>query len=130
MPTLPRTAIEHDVIDGHHIRPGTTVVIPVQALHHDPRYWERPAEFDPSRFMPGAPRITRSAYLPFGGGRRVCIGQSFALMEMVLIAAITAQKVTFQLVPGHPVLTEATLTLRPRHGLQVVARPRTAEADR
>ena len=66
----------------------------------------------------------RSAYLPFGGGRRICIGQSFALMEMVLMAAIMSQQFTFDLRPDYPVELEATLTLRPKHGVQVVGRKR------
>ncbi len=66
----------------------------------------------------------RSAYLPFGGGRRICIGQSFALMEMVLMAAIMSQQFTFDLRPDYPVELEATLTLRPRHGVQVIGRKR------
>ena len=64
----------------------------------------------------------RSAYLPFGGGRRICIGQSFALMEMVLMAAIMSQQFTSDLRPDYPVELEATLTLRPRHGVQVIGR--------
>ena len=66
----------------------------------------------------------RSAYLPFGGGRRICIGQSFALMEMVLMAAIMSQQFTFDLRPDYPVELEATLTLRPKHGVQVIGRKR------
>jgi cytochrome P450 len=68
----------------------------------------------------------RSAYLPFGGGRRICIGQSFALMEMVLMAAIMSQHFTFDVCPDHPVELEATLTLRPKHGLHVIAHKREA----
>jgi len=66
----------------------------------------------------------RSAYLPFRGGRQICIGQTFALMEMVLMAAIMSQRFTFDLVPGHRVELEETLTLRPKHGVQVVGRRR------
>lgn len=120
-----REAIEDDVIDGHHIRKGTTVLVPSHHIHRDPRYWDDPDQFDPSRFLPDAPRPRRSTYLPFGGGRRVCIGQSFAMMEMVLMVAILSQKFTFDLVPGHPVELEATVTLRPRNGIRVFARPRS-----
>jgi cytochrome P450 len=120
-----REAVEHDDIGGHHIRPGTTVLVPVHTVHHDERWWPDPEVFDPNRFLGDAARNRpRSAYLPFGGGRRVCIGQSFALMEMVLMTAIMSQRFTFDLRPGHPVELEATLTLRPRHGLQVVGRRR------
>jgi cytochrome P450 len=78
--------------------------------------------------LTGAKDRPRSAYLPFGGGRRICIGQSFALMEMVLIAAIMSQRFTFDLpsyqAPDYPVELEATLTLRPKNGVHLVARSR------
>ncbi|MEV6279176.1 cytochrome P450 [Nocardia sp. NPDC051832] len=122
---IPRVAVEDDVIDGHHIRRGTTVIIPTHHIHHDARWWADPEEFDPGRFLPGAnPSRPRSAYLPFGGGKRMCIGSSFATMEGVLITALLSQHYVFDLVPGHPVEPEATLTLRPRHGLPMVARRR------
>jgi cytochrome P450 len=120
-----REAVEHDDIDGHHIRQGTTVLVPVHEIHHDERWWPDPEVFDPTRFVgDAAKQRPRSAYLPFGGGRRICIGQSFALMEMVLMAAIMSQRFTFDLVPGHQVELEATLTLRPKRGVQVVGRRR------
>jgi cytochrome P450 len=118
--TISRRAIEDDVIGGHHIRRGTTVLIPIHHIHHDPRWWPDPETFDPNRFLPGAADRPRSAYLPFGGGRRICIGQSFALMEMVLMAAIMSQRFTFDLAPGDAIELEATLTLRPKHGVHVI----------
>jgi cytochrome P450 len=118
-----REAVEDDLIDGHHIRPHTTVLIPIHLIHHDERWWPDPESFDPTRFL-GGKVPHRSAYLPFGGGRRICIGQTFALMEMVLMAAIMSQRFTFDVCPDHPVELEATLTLRPKHGLHVVAHKR------
>lgn len=122
---IAREAVEDDVVGGHHVRRGTTVVIPIHHIHHDERWWPEPDRFDPDRFLGDVSRTRpRSAYLPFGGGRRICIGQSFALMEMVLVVAITSQQFVFDLRPGHPVELEATLTLRPKHGLKVVGRRR------
>jgi cytochrome P450 len=117
---IARRAIDDDVIGGHHIRRGTTVVIPIHHIHHDPRWWPDPERFDPNRFFLPTEARPRSAYLPFGGGRRICIGQSFALMEMVLIAAIMSQRFTFDLASDHPVELEATLTLRPKRGVHVI----------
>jgi cytochrome P450 len=123
--SIGREAVEDDVIGGHHIRKGTTVLIPTHHIHHDERWWPDPERFDPTRFLGDAAKDRpRSAYLPFGGGRRICIGQSFALMEMVLMAAIMSQRFTFDVCPDHPVELEATLTLRPKHGLPVVAHRR------
>jgi cytochrome P450 len=127
---IAREAVEDDVIDGHHIRPGTTVLIPIHHIHHDERWWPDPDTFDPNRFIGDAIKDRpRSAYLPFGGGRRICIGQSFALMEMVFMAAIMSQRFTFDVQRDDPVELEATLTLRPKHGLRVVAHRREGPAD-
>jgi cytochrome P450 len=124
---IAREAVEDDIVDGHHIRPGSTVLIPIHHIHHDERWWPNPEVFDPNRFIGDAAKDRpRSAYLPFGGGRRVCIGQSFALMEMVLMAAIMSQRFTFDVLPDHPVELEATLTLRPKRGVHVIARRREA----
>jgi cytochrome P450 len=124
---IARKAVEDDDIDGHHIRPGTTVLIPIHQIHHDERWWPDPEAFDPTRFLGDAPKQRpRSAYLPFGGGRRICIGQSFALMEMVLMASIISQRFTFDVRPDYPVELEATLTLRPKRGIHVIARRREA----
>ncbi|OBK43924.1 cytochrome P450 [Mycobacterium sp. 1081908.1] len=117
---ISRRAVDDDVIGGHHIRRGTTVLIPIHHVHHDPRWWRDPETFDPNRFCPPDKDRPRSAYLPFGGGRRVCIGQSFALMEMVLVAAIMSQRFAFDLAAGHAVELEATMTLRPKRGVHVI----------
>ena len=68
------------------------MIIPVHALHHDERFWPDPETFDPTRFLPENARgHHRSAYLPFGGGRRVCIGTSFAVIEGTLITAMMSR---------------------------------------
>ena len=61
---IAREAVEDDVIDGHHIRPGTTVLIPIHHIHHDERWWPDPETFDPTRFMAMRPRT--------GPGRHIC----------------------------------------------------------
>ena len=95
----------------------------------DERFWPDPEVYDPSRFLvENARGRHRSAYLPFGGGRRICIGTSFALMETTLITAMMSQRFVYDLVPGHPVEPEATLTLRPRNGVKMVARRRDGAA--
>jgi cytochrome P450 len=122
---IPRLCVQDDVIDGHRIPRGATVYIPIHQIHHDERYWPDPEVYDPTRFLPEQARHHhRSAYLPFGGGRRICIGSSFALMEATLITAMMSQRFVYDLVPGHPVEPEATLTLRPRHGVRMIARRR------
>ncbi len=126
---IPRQCVEDDLVGDLRVPKGTTVLIPIHRIHHDPRFWPDPEVFDPSRFLAENARGRhRSAYLPFGGGRRICIGTSFALMETTLITAMMSQRFVYDLVPGHPVEPEATLTLRPRHGVKMVARRRVAAA--
>jgi cytochrome P450 len=103
------------------------VIFPVFLIHRDPRWWPEPEVFDPTRFLgERAAQSHRGAYLPFGAGRRACVGANFALMEATLIAAMVSQRVTLDLVPGAPVRPEATVTLRPRYGLPMTMRRRQA----
>ncbi|MCA9971567.1 MAG: cytochrome P450, partial [Anaerolineales bacterium] len=87
--------------------------------------WPAPARFDPERFTPeNEKQIPRYAYMPFGGGPRVCIGNSFALMEAHLILATLAQRFCFRLAGETAVATNPQVTMSPRGGLpvRVVAR--------
>ena len=64
---IAREAVVDDIIDGHHVRPGTTVLIPIRHIHHDERWWPNAETFDPTRFRGDAVKDRpRSAYLPFG----------------------------------------------------------------
>ncbi|WP_138974484.1 cytochrome P450 [Patulibacter medicamentivorans] len=128
---VPRVCVEDDEIDGHRIRKGSVVIVPVNELHHDERFWPDPEVFDPTRFLPeNGRKHHRSAYLPFGGGRRVCAGQSFALIETTLITAMMSRCFTYEILPGHPIAREATMTIRPRYGMPMVARRRATAATR
>ncbi len=115
---ITRKAIAADEIAGNTIPAGTLVIIGTSAMHHHPRYWPDPDQFDPERFTPersaGRPRF---AYLPFGGGPRLCIGNHFALVEAPLILAAIYQQFHLELLPGHRVEADPLVTIRPRHGL-------------
>jgi cytochrome P450 len=128
---IPRACVAEDELGGHRIPKGAQILIPIYALHHDPRFWPNPEVFDPTRFLPeNAHGHHRSAYLPFGAGRRVCAGKAFAVIEGTIVTAMMSQRFTYEVVPGYPVVPEATLTLRPRHGLPMIARRRQLEATR
>ena len=80
---------------------------------------------DPERFRPAAAaQRHRFAYLPFGGGPRICIGNSFALAESQVVVAAIAQRYRVRLAPGHMVKPIGLLTLRPKGGIWVTLEPR------
>lgn len=93
---------------------GAMVRITPWVLHHDPRWFPDPERFDPARFDAAAPPLPRGAYLPFGTGPRVCLGQHFAMTEMVLIAAMLLQRFGFApLADRTPPPAQVQVTLRP-----------------
>jgi cytochrome P450 len=105
-------------IGGYAVPRGTTVLMSQWVVQRDPRFFEEPEKFRPERW--GQERIKslpKFAYFPFGGGPRVCIGQQFAMMELVLILATIAQKFRFRMQPGATVTAVASFTLRPATGI-------------
>jgi cytochrome P450 len=119
-----RMALADDELGGYTIPRGSIVVVLPYVIHRHPAFWEHPEAFDPDRFLPErSGSRPRFAWLPFGGGQRVCIGQGLAVMEGQLILAMMAQRYRFRPVPGHPVEPRALVTLRPSHGLRVTAHP-------
>jgi cytochrome P450 len=113
-----RMPLEDDEIGGYRIPAQSVVLLSPYVLHRHPAFWEHPERFEPERFSPEqSARRPRFAYFPFGGGPRLCIGQSLAMMKMLLILAMVTQVYQLRLVPGHIVEPQARITLRPRHGL-------------
>lgn len=116
--TMGRRAIEPHTIGGYTIEKDALVLLSQWVVHRDPRWWENAAAFQPERWLnqPGS-RLPvpgsrpRYAYFPFGGGNRVCIGESFAWTEAILLLATIAQHCRFTAVTT-PV-PEPRITLRP-----------------
>lgn len=122
---LSRAAIADDVLCGKKIGAGAVVTVSPFLLHRHKTLWERPDEFDPSRFL-GANRenIDRFAYIPFGAGPRVCIGMGFALQEAIIVLAHLTRAFRFDLAPGHAVRPVQRITLRPQGGMPMLVNPR------
>ena len=114
---LEREAVTDDNLGEYAVPRGSTVIFPVWSIHRDPRWWDNPDSFNPERFLPDRPPPTRGTYLPFGAGRRVCVGAAFAQMEAVVLAAMITQRYTLRSAPDAEIIPEPTVTLRPRHGL-------------
>jgi cytochrome P450 len=120
-----RQALEEDQIGGYRIAAGAPLNVIPWLTHRHPDFWPDPGCFDPERFAPErAAARHRFAYLPFSGGPRLCIGSEFALMEAVLLLAMTVQRYRIALAdPERPIVPDVKVTLRPRGGIPVRIRP-------
>jgi cytochrome P450 len=126
-----REATEDVDIGGYRVPKGAVVGVVSIIAHRDPRWWGEDAmTFRPERFAPENEKsFPRYAYLPFGGGPRVCIGSMFAMMESQLMLASIAQRYTLRLSEGQSVRFDAKITLRPRGGLPMRVERRTPRHD-
>lgn len=113
-------------IGDYSFKEGSFVVISPWLMHRDPRYFERPTEFLPERWLPDATgttldkKLPKYAYFPFGGGPRVCIGQPFAQLELLLVLVAVVRRYKLELVGDFGALKpKAGVTLRPDRPLTV-----------
>ena len=123
--TMSRIAVADDDLPlsegSYRVSRGTLVLIVPWLLHRHERLWNRPDRFRPERFAASAAtKRHRFAYIPFGGGPRICIGAGFAMTEAILILASIAQRYRLRPSPGHVVEPVGLITLRPRNGLKLV----------
>lgn len=116
-----RNVSRHVELGGVTLPAGTMVAFSRYALHRHSDYWTNPEAFDPQRFEPGKEENPRStyAYIPFGGGPRVCVGVHFAMQELVVLLAMLARRWRIQVDSSHRHKVSALLTMRPQHGLPV-----------
>jgi cytochrome P450 len=124
---LTRRLTRDITLGGVRLPARTLVRVTPWLLHRDPKAWpDAPLAFKPERFLAGAAEIPRGAYIPFGLGPRVCLGQHFAVLEMTLIAALLLQR--FELAPVGPEAPRPRMavTLRPDGGLTLRLKRRLA----
>jgi cytochrome P450 len=116
-----RQAIQNVEIGGYTLRRGS-IIQPISWItHRDERWFPEPTKFDPDRWLPDrSAHLPQFAWYPFGGGPRVCVGQSFAMMEMVLIVATLLGRFNVALAPGQgePEL-QVHMSLRPKNGIRL-----------
>jgi cytochrome P450 len=103
------------------------VLVSPYGVHRNPTLYKDPERFDPERWLSDeARKLPRFAYLPFGGGHRICIGSHFAQLEAGLLLATMVQRLELSVTPGFKLELAPVLTLRSRHGMpvRVSKRPR------
>jgi cytochrome P450 len=117
----PLTDVE---LGGFRVKKGSTVFMSQWVSHRDPKYFDDPETFRPERWADGlAKRLPKYAYYPFGGGPRICLGNTFAMMEAVLLLATIGRRWRFTLEPGQTITPWPTITLKPRPGVMAVLTP-------
>ncbi len=117
---LSRESKEEDVVNETDIPKGTVTLMSIYHLHRHPAYWTQPDEFIPERFEgKDNPLFNGSAYFPFGGGPRMCIGFYFATMEMTIVLAQLLYHFDFELDKNQKVEFEPLVTLKPKHGIKL-----------
>jgi cytochrome P450 len=116
-----RVTTENTSYGGYTIPEGWTVVLSPVGSHQDPDEFVHPETFDPSRFDKSKPENKRSqlAFIPFGGGPRVCIGQHFAMLEMQIMLALFVRDFAWQLKNRNKLAWEAVPFPRPKDGGRV-----------
>lgn len=120
-----REAVTPNTVLGMDIHPGDLLIVTPLVTHYDPRWYPDPEFFDPDRWIPErAEDVPKYAYIPFGGGARRCIGERFAWMEGILLLAIFARDWSFELAPDARIQARLNITLRPSHGVRIIARRR------
>lgn len=121
-----RKAMVDDEIGGFSIPAGSSMMVLITMIHRDPALWPNPEGYDPERFLPeNSKGRSRQAYMPFGAGRRICVGSTFAIIEATLLAAMISRRLAFDLPRGAVFEPDASITQRPKNGLPMAAHHRS-----
>ncbi len=120
-----RVATEDDILLGHPIKRGDRIQINPYFTHHNPRYWESPEDFIPERFAPeNAHKINEFCYLPFGKGPRTCIGNHFAMLEMLIGIKRLFEAFDIEVENAAAIRPDFRITLRPDQEVKTKIKPR------
>jgi cytochrome P450 len=121
----PRRAVRDFEFNGHGVFRGTHVNYSSWASHRLPEVFPEPEVFIPERFTrERKAALPRGAYIPFGGGRRICIGKRFAQTEVKLVATMLLQRLRLDAMPGRTMTVRPSATISPLGGLPMRVLPR------
>ena len=122
---IPRALVEDVELGGYRLEKNSVVFIPPYVVHHDSRWWKEPEKFDPTRFSEeNEPDIPKYAYLPFGGGPRICIGNHFSLMEAQILLAMMVSRYQVSHAPNTKIIPLRRVTTFPKDGIQMIVKSR------
>jgi cytochrome P450 len=117
---IDRMAVADDQVGDIIIPRGSTIIVYVYGAHHALAHWQSPETFDPERFIKGSDKLrTPFTYLPFGGGPRVCIGNHYAMLQILMILSELLRRYDFELTPGQTIEARPMVILRPKHGIRM-----------
>ena len=126
VPLMTRQAVADTQLGESKVRAGTSVVMPIYAIHRHAKRWADADAFDPARFAPEKEAaIPRYQYMPFGAGPRICIGMGFAMMEATAMLATLLRRARFAPVAGREPAPVARVTLIPGGGMPLAVRLRS-----
>lgn len=118
---IPRALLEDEELGGYLLEKNSIIFIPPYIVHRDPRWWSQPEQFDPNRFSEqNEPDIPKYAYLPFGGGPRICIGNHFSLMEAQILLAMIVNRFRLRHTQDASVIPIRQVTTFPKNGMPMV----------
>lgn len=127
---MSRESIKPMELGGYHFPKRTQFMIAQSVMHKLKSYYPEPEKFKPERWLANQKRtdLPKYAFLPFGGGARFCIGSTFATMEATLLFAIWMKKFRCQIPEGFNLDMQPSITLRPRHGLDLIVSERDTQS--
>jgi cytochrome P450 len=117
---IDRMAINEDRVGDTVIPAGSMVIVYVYGAHHAKSRWPDADDFHPERFVKeNEKQRTPFTYLPFGGGPRVCIGNQYAMLQILMILSTLLRRYDFELTPGQDIEERAMVILRPKNGIRM-----------
>lgn len=118
---IQRRPIKKDEFKGIKIKKSARLLINIYGMHHHPKYWNQPQEFNPERFTEKAESLRQPfVYLPFGGGPRRCIGSNFATMVMQVVLGQLFKYFTFEVPKGYRPIIIPNITIKPKEGIPLI----------
>lgn len=120
---LVRKPYYDDEINNIKIPSSSYVLVNIYGMHHHPGFWDTPEDFNPDHFNPGAEKQRPAfAYLPFGGGPRLCLGNNFAMMVLQVVTSKMSRSFDFDIPDGYTPAIETNISLRSKGGIRLILR--------